>query len=347
MNKGILKTTFREIKSSFGRYIAILLIIALGVGFYSGLKISYESMVYSADRYYAENNFYDYQLLSTLGFDEDAEKTFEQQDGVIDAEGMKSADIIIRKEDGTENVVKTIAMPEEINTLIPVSGRLPEAKNECVVDADRYSEADIGKKLSIAESNEDEDSDLFAVKEFTIVGVVRSPLYAIYTRGTTALGSGSLDAFMYIMDEAYDMDYDTEVYVRFDKDTYIYSDEYDVLMDSKEKEWENITQNVADARYSRIYTDAKEELDDADKTLAEEKADAEKELGDALEELQDGRTKIADGKSQLASAKKTLADNEKTFAKKAELLQSDPTPHFQQQAPFLQDSVRERFRSLL
>ena len=77
MNKGILKTTFREIKSSFGRYIAILLIIALGVGFYSGLKISYESMVYSADRYYAESNFYDYQLLSTLGFDEDAEKTFE------------------------------------------------------------------------------------------------------------------------------------------------------------------------------------------------------------------------------------------------------------------------------
>lgn len=316
MNKGILKTTFREIKSSFGRYIAILLIIALGVGFYSGLKISYESMVYSADRYYAENNFYDYQLLSTLGFDEDAEKTFEQQDGVIDAEGMKSADIIIRKEDGTENVMKTMAMPEEINTLIPVSGRLPEAKNECVVDADRYSEADIGKKLSIAESNEDEDSDLFAVKEFTIVGVVRSPLYAIYMRGTTALGSGSLDAFMYIMDEAYDIDYDTEVYVRFDKDTYIYSDEYDVLMDSKEKEWENITQNVADARYSRIYTDAKEELDDADKTLAEEKADAEKELGDALEELQDGRTKIADGKSQLTSAKKTLADNEKTFAKK-------------------------------
>lgn len=316
MNKEILKTTFREIKSSFGRYMAILLIISLGVGFYSGLKVSYESMVYSADRYFENNHFYDYQLLSTLGFDEDAEETLKNQEGVLAAEGSKSADIIIHKEDGTENVVKTMALPEEINTLLLMSGRLPEVKDECVVDADKYSEADIGKKLVIADSNDEEDSDLFAVKEFTIVGIVRSPLYAIYTRGTTALGSGSLDAFMYIMDDAYDMDYDTEIYVRFDKDTYIYSDEYEDLMDSSEKEWESITQDVADARYDRIYAEAQEELDDADATLAEEKADAEKELGDALEELNDGREQIADGKGKLASAKRTLADNEKTFAEK-------------------------------
>ncbi len=316
MNKGIIKTTFREIKSSFGRYMAILLIIALGVGFYSGLKISYESMVYSADRYFENNNFYDYQLLSTLGFDEDAEETLKNQEGVLAAEGVKSADIIIHREDGTEKVIKTMSMPKEINTLILMSGRFPEAKNECVVDADKYTEADIGKKLIVADSNEEENSDLFAVKEFTIVGVVRSPLYAIYTRGTTALGSGSLDAFMYIMDGAYDMDYDTEVYVRFDKDAYIYSDEYEELMDSKEKEWEQFTQDVADARYNRIYAEAKEEIDDADSTLAEEKADAEKELDDALVELNDGWKQIRDGESQLATAKNTLAKNEKTFEDK-------------------------------
>ncbi len=318
MNKGIFKTTFREIKSSFGRYMAILLIIALGVGFYSGLKVSYESMVYSADRYFENNNFYDYQLLSTLGFDEDAEETLKNQEGVVAAEGTKSADIIIRKEDGTEGVVKTMSMPQAINTLILMTGRFPETENECVVDADKYSEADIGKKLVVADSNEEEDSDLFAVKEFTIVGVVRSPLYAIYTRGTTALGSGSLDAFMYIMDEAYDMDYDTEVYVRLEKDAYIYSDEYEELIDSKEKEWEQLTQAVADARYDRIYTEAQEEIDDADNTLAEEKADAEKELDDALAELNDGWEQITDGESQLASAKKTLAKNEKTFEEKEE-----------------------------
>lgn len=313
MNKGILKTTFREIKSSFGRYMAILLIIALGVGFYSGLKISYESMVYSADQYFENNNFYDYQLLSTLGFDEDAETILNNQEGVVAAEGFKSVDIIIHREDGTEKVVKTMSMPQDINTLILMSGRLPKTKDECVVDADKYTESDIGKKLVIADSNEEEDRDLFAVKEFTIVGVVRSPLYAIYTRGTTALGSGSLDAFMYVMEEAYDMDYDTEVYVRFDKDTYIYSDEYETLMDSKEKEWEQLTQDVADARYDRIYAEAKEEIDDADSTLAEEKADAEEELDDALAELNDGWTQIADGESQLTTAKNTLAKNEKDF----------------------------------
>lgn len=318
MNKGILKTTFREIKSSFGRYMAILLIIALGVGFFSGLKIAYESMVYSGDRYYENLNFYDCHLLSTIGFDEDAAETLAEEEGVLAAEGAKSADIIMIAEDGTEEVMKTMSLPSKVNTLEIVTGRLPEKASECVVDATKYSEEDLGKKLVISEENEEEDSELFAEKEYTIVGVVRSPLYAVYTRGTTSLGSGSIHAFIYLMDEAYDMDYDTEIYVQFEKDTYIYSDEYEDLMDAKEKDWERITQNVADARYDRIYAEAKEEIDDADTTLAEEKADAEKELNDALEELNDGRDQIADGESQLASAKKTLADNEATFATKEE-----------------------------
>lgn len=296
--------------------MAILLIIALGVGFFSGLKIAYESMVYSAYDYYEDMNFYDYHLLSTIGFDEDAEETLEKQEGVLAAEGAKSADIIMHEEDGTEGVMKTMSLPTAVNTLELVSGRLPEKVSECVVDAGKYTELDIGKKLVVANSNEKEDRDLFKVNEFTIVGVVRSPLYAVYTRGTTSLGSGSIDAFVYLMDDVYDMDYNTDIYVRFVQDTYIYSDEYENLIDSKEKDWEKFTQDVADARYNRIYDEAQEELNDADETLAKEKADAEKELGDALAELNDGRQQVTDGTSKLEEAKQELADNEKTFAEK-------------------------------
>ena len=46
MKKGLIKSTFREIKESFGRYMAILLIVALGVGFFSGLKVAYSAMLY-------------------------------------------------------------------------------------------------------------------------------------------------------------------------------------------------------------------------------------------------------------------------------------------------------------
>ena len=39
MKNTMIKSTFREIKGSFGRWFAILAIVALGVGFFSGLKV--------------------------------------------------------------------------------------------------------------------------------------------------------------------------------------------------------------------------------------------------------------------------------------------------------------------
>ena len=40
MKSTILKTTLREIRESLGRYMAILAIVALGVGFFTGLKVT-------------------------------------------------------------------------------------------------------------------------------------------------------------------------------------------------------------------------------------------------------------------------------------------------------------------
>lgn len=76
MEKSLLKSSLREIKSSLGRYIAILLIVALGVGFFAGLMVSESAMLKTGDRYLAAQNYYDYRLLSTIGF----EKALKQAD---------------------------------------------------------------------------------------------------------------------------------------------------------------------------------------------------------------------------------------------------------------------------
>ncbi len=318
MNKGMIKSTIREIKGSFGRYMAILLIVALGVGFFSGLQVAYDAMVYTADAYLDDLNFFDYRLLSTLGFDEETADVLAKEEGVLAAEGSKSADVLIAEADGTERVVKTISFPQKVNTLDLTAGRMPEAENECVVDRHAYSEADIGRKLTIAESNEKEDQDKFSVKEYTIVGIVRSPLYIHYDRGNTSVGDGAIDGFVYLMKEAYDMDYDTEIYIAFDKDAAIYSEEYDNLMDSREEEWKEICQREADFRYHRIYTEAQEEIEDADTTLQEKKADGEKELAEARDTLTDGENEIANGKNAISEAKRTLSDNKDTLEEKEE-----------------------------
>ena len=76
------KSTFREIKTSLARYLAIFAIVALGVGFFSGLRDCKESMVSTASRYLERTNFYDYQILSSYGADDDSVALAESWDGV-------------------------------------------------------------------------------------------------------------------------------------------------------------------------------------------------------------------------------------------------------------------------
>ena len=70
MKNVMMKTTFREIKSSFGRWAAILAIVALGVGFFCGLKMCKDDFVKTGDDYINRLNLYNYQLMTTLGLED-------------------------------------------------------------------------------------------------------------------------------------------------------------------------------------------------------------------------------------------------------------------------------------
>ncbi len=293
--------------------MAILLIVALGVGFFSGLKISYEVMLHSANGYWERLQLFDYQLLSTLGFDEDSAEQLLEEEGVLAAEGSKSADVLMCTEEGVDLAFKLLSITETVNQVELLEGRMPEHEGECLGDVQAFDSDDIGKTMVVSENNEDEDAENFKVKEYTIVGLVRSPLYALLSRGTTDVGDGSLEGYIYIEDSAFDMDYDTEIYVVFDQAETIYSDAYVGYMDEKESQWEDICQGIANARYDRIYAEAMEEINDGEQELTEKKAEGEQKLADALQELTDGKNELADGESALVTAKKTLSDNEKTF----------------------------------
>lgn len=327
MSRGMIKSIFREIRSSLGRYMAMLMIIALGVGFFAGLKVTDQAMIYTANTYLNTLHFYDYRLVSTLGFDEDAEGQLAKEEGVFAAEGAKSADILIIKSGGVQNAVKTMSVPERVNLPDLIEGRMPEKSDECVVDERIFESDSIGEQIVLSDSNEKEDLDKFKIREYTIVGIVRSPLYIRYDRGTTSLGDGSLDGFVYLPDAAYDMDYDTEIYVVFDQSASIYSDEYKSLMDAKEEAWENICQNMADLRYERIYTEAREKISDADKELADKKGEGEEELEDARKELADGNNQVADGEKAIKKAKQTIADQERELEKAEEEYQKGLTAY--------------------
>lgn len=307
MKSMMKRNTFREIKKSFGRYFAILAIIALGVAFFSGLKITQSVMVHSADVYLKDLQFYDYRLVSTLGFTEENVEALAEKEDVRAAEGAISAEVLYKDAGENERVIKMHSITEKVNKLKLVAGEMPQSADECVVDSALFSEDAIGSKLVLSENNTADDLDKFAYKEYTITGLVQSPCYIQFERGNTSIGNGRISGFAYILKDGFAVDYDTEIYIKFDEDYDIYSDEYDSYMDAKEADWEAYTKEQADIRYEKIVKDAQDELDEKKEELEEKRAEAEAELESAKQQLTDGETEISDGKNQIASAKTELS----------------------------------------
>lgn len=323
MKSMLKRTTLREIWQSLGRYLAILAIVAMGVGFFAGLKITRSVMVGSANVYLEEKQLYDYCLLSTLGFEAKDVMALSQKEDVRAVEGAVTADILYVDEQGNEEVMKVHSLMKQINGLEIIAGRLPENDAECVVDSVLYDESAIGTSIVFSQNNTKEDLDYFVHNRYTIVGIVQASAYIQFERGTTSLGNGRISGFMYVLPEGFDTDYFTEIYVKFNQDYPIYSAEYDAYINEKEKSWETYCKIQSERRYQEIIAKAQSELADAEKEFIEEKVKAEQELADAKKELMDAEAELADGKMQFQDGEKEIADKKALLTnKRKELVNS-------------------------
>ena len=300
------KSTFREIKTSLARYLAIFAIVALGVGFFSGLKDCKESMVSTARRYLDTTNFYDYQILSSYGADDDSVEMAKAWKNVSGAEGSIQIDVIARSGSGDSSALKAISLPESINTLNVTEGRLPQNVNECVVDA--YSITDegfhVGDHIEITDENDKDKLKEFSVKDFEIVGLVNTPIYLDYQRGSTDIGNGSLDTFFYIEKDAFDVDYYTNLYVTLDGDEASLTDEHEDRLKAEEDNMEALAEAVTAGRRETAQREAQEELDEKKQEYEDNLAKYEKEKKDAEKKLNDAEKQIKKGEKLISSNRK-------------------------------------------
>ena len=207
------RSVLRSIRGSLGRYLAILAIIALGVGFFAGLRVTEPSILKTADAYIDELNLYDFRLVSTLGFTDEDVAAFSELKGVEVARGSVSADFIYVAEDGSEAVRHAHMLTEGVNGLDLVSGRLPESADECVLDAKYADESKLGTKIVLSDSNSRETLDTFAYDEYTVVGLCDAVTYMNFERGSTSLGNGSVSSYIYLLPEGFSTEYYTEIFL--------------------------------------------------------------------------------------------------------------------------------------
>jgi len=307
MRSGMWKSVIREIRGSLGRYFAILGIIALGSGFLSGLRISKSAMLETGNRYLSSRQFYDFRLISTLGFQQAQVEAVALLPGVKAAEGSLAKDILCGDENSSDFVLHCMSISDRINLPGLLAGRMPEKGSECLADSFMYSASDIGRTIRLTDSNDPEDLEAFAYDAYTIVGIASSPLYLNFERGTTSLGTGTVAGFLYIPPDGFDIDYYTDIYLTLQEGGYIYSDEYEAAVDKLEDAVTAACEEQAMNRYTALVQDAWEEIRDGEREWSEgreeydrEKADAEKKLAEAWQELLDAEAALEDGAAEIA-----------------------------------------------
>ena len=119
------KNNIREIFRSPGRYFAILGIILLGAGFFTSLRVTRDAMVKTADTYLNNSAFYDFQLISTLGYTEENVEAIRASGLVEAAEGAFTKDLLVSLTE-EDVVVHFMNLPSSVNKPELLSGRLPE-----------------------------------------------------------------------------------------------------------------------------------------------------------------------------------------------------------------------------
>lgn len=264
MNRTYRKNIVRTIRQSKGRYFAIMAIIALGVGFFAGLKVTKPGMVQTGNTYMREYSLYDFRLLSTYGFDDAEVEKLREHGQILAAEGSYYQDFIYLNEQGEEVVMKANSITEGVNELELREGRMPQADNECVLDAYQFRGQDmIGRQIVVHESNTEETKDSFRYDAYTVVGMVNSPVYINIERGTTTLGNGRVGGFIYIPIGGFSFEYYKEMYLKCQDSYEIYTDEYEDYIDALSPVLEDDLNEIVQDRYNRLVEEADAAYNDA------------------------------------------------------------------------------------
>ncbi|MDR3334527.1 MAG: FtsX-like permease family protein [Treponema sp.] len=338
--KTYCKTIIREIKQSFGRFAAIFGIVSLGVGFLSGLLATTPDMKVSVDRYFDNANMMDIFIKATMGLtrqDQDALAGLEVVRGI---QGVYSTDALVQAEDrvlGTRIYGLPLGKLQDqdfINRIELIQGRIPEKEDECLVQEGGgfFEHLAIGTVLTIQAPDQGET---YGVTEFTVTGIVKSPLYISIEREPSSIGNGRLSAVMYIDEGCYKLPVYTDFFITvkgassllaFTEPYQAHIDEAvaaiktlgtersvlrreGILAEARNRAANGIAQ--AEAEYAKARTSAARELAAARARL--DAGAAELAAGEA--ELQEAETRVAQGRAALAQERqrvvRELVDNER------------------------------------
>ena len=353
MTKSIKKDFSREIKKSISRFISILLIVVLGVAFFSGIRSSMPAMQNTADAIYDKENFMDIRVAGTLGLTANDLEAISEIEGVEEVEGAYTTDFLCLA-NSNEIVTKVIAMPNSINDVKVSQGRYPEKYNECIASREflETSGYKIGDYVTLSTGTTDKVFDTLAAETYQIVGIGSTSYFLNGDMGTSTIGDGVVDGYLVIPQEAYVADIYTSIHITVTgaRELNSYSKEYTDLVDSVIQKIKLIADKRCDIRYSEVRSQSNQMLEDAKNDYLEAEVTVQNELSEAYQQLLENerkyeeersnweekltlvenaeanlplyRQQVADGEKELEKAKKDLEELDAEFKKAEEQYES-------------------------
>ena len=301
MVKVHFKNSIKSIIKSRRRFLSILIMAFLGVGFFSGLKACGPDMKEMLDNYVDNNKMYDIKIQSTLGLTEDDLKIVRKIDNVLKVFPSKEKDSLVKINNKQE--VAHLIPYDDINIPHVVEGRLPKNNNECVIDK-LYNKSLLGKYITIDN------------KKLKIVGYVESPLYMSTDRGTSLLGNGTVALFIYVNKDFLESDYYTSfnILVKDAKQEVTSSKKYNKLVDNVIEDINKIKKTQEEKRYESIIDEANNKIKEALELYTNNKQELDynynlvssfmteemkKEFEDNYKKLEEAKEKIDNEKEKL------------------------------------------------
>lgn len=329
------KNLRQSIRKSFGRYVAIALIIALGSGLFVGLRVTKSDMVATGQQFTDSQNMFDLRLITSYGWGREQLEEVSRLEGLEDVEGLFYADLIASIGTQEAAVYRFYTITETVDVPMLLEGRMPEKPGECLADGFHHGKSIIGTTVTVSDTNEESALDELNTTTFTVVGTVGTPLYMDSTRGSTSVGSGSISNYFLVPHGAFDVDYYTEIHATIPGSYSVYSKRYNDAMSNAADQLEPLLEPLAQERLLRVrenaeeayrdgvqeYNDGVREYEDGKREAEEKLADGFRELLDAEEQLKrsewllkDGERQLEEGKEAIASGRQTIAQNRQALA---------------------------------
>ena len=329
-SRSFIKDLTRSIWKTYARFLSIMAIIALGVGFFAGINATKPDMVLSADRYYQDHALADFRLVSPLGFRDEDIAAVGSIAGVRQVQAGYSKDLFLTTASGSTAVVRVLsyqpsayapiydaaagrATVSGLNQPQIIEGRMPDKTGEIAIDLGMGLPDDmqIGSQLTVSLPDGESIVDVVRSSVLTVVGIIHSPLYVNYERGQTNIGDGSISYFVYLNELDFNLTHVTDLFVRTAESTALeaYSEAYDRHLEPIDNELSRIGAAAASRETAKL----REELQDAKDELLASKLDAETKLADGARQLADAEVAISEGEQELIdqelAALQELADS--------------------------------------